>query len=231
MSYSSKNEYLKRYVEALPQVVSADEVNVEDSIIRYISLEIEKVGAVIARQLTVEDGPELYDFYFQGLSERARRLFIPYPLFHTPPSSAEELSQRIANWRKEDDWSAIIIEKDGGINGLGILKRFRTEQVTSGIAIRDDLLEMGLGYCLQMIIVGQARLLDLEKFHVKVISDNMASVRLHEKCGFKKTGIVPWNGYEDLRNYLNESDNSGKSKATERNIIEMVIELNDEERD
>jgi hypothetical protein len=87
---------------------------------------------------------------------------------------------------------------------------------------------MGLGYLLQMIIIGPARLLNLKSFHVKVISDNLASVRLHEKCGFKKTKTVPWDGYEDLLTFLNESDEDDQGKAADRQIVEMVIELNHE---
>ena len=69
----------------------------------------------------------------------------------------------------------------------------------------------------------QARLLGIKSFHVKVISDNTSSVRLHEKCGFRRTGTVPWDGYEDLLDYLNESD----EKPVNRQIIKMVVELKD----
>lgn len=218
---------LKKYLEALSQVVSISEVCIEHDIIKYIALEIKKVGKIIARQLDVDDGPRLFDFYFQGLSERSRRNFIPYPLFNTPPCSAEELSQRIADWQKEDDWSAIILENEDGILGLCILKRFHTEHVTSGIVIRDDWTGIGLGYLLQMIIIGQARLLNLKKFHVKIISDNQSSIRLHEKCGFRKVGFVPWDGFEGLRDFL--SANDPPDADTNRQIIKMVIELDDTE--
>lgn len=225
MSATYNTDELRRSLEALPQIASVGEMKVENDIVKYIAIETGAAGSVTAQQLDTDDAPALFDFYFKGLSERPRRLFIPYPLFHTPPSCAAQLAQRIADWKKEDDWSAIKLVKDKQIIGLGLLKRFRTEQVTSAVAIRDDFLKMGLGYLLQTIIIGQARLLSLKRFHVKVISDNIASVRLHQKCGFKKAGTVPWDGYEGLLTFLNESDYEGKGKAADRHIIEMVIEL------
>jgi len=227
--YSADN--LKRALEVLPGVASVGEIEVRDGIIRRITIRTRSVGNLITLQLDAADAPALFDFYFQELSEMTRRLFIPYPLFHTPPSSDEELAQRIVDWQKEDDWSALKMVKGNEIVGFGLLKRFRTPQVTSGIVIRDDFLRKGLGYILQTIIVGQARLLNLKKFHAKVISDNFASVRLHEKCGFKKTGTVTWDGYEDLRDFLDKSNYEGKSRADDRYIIEMVIELNHLETD
>ena len=227
MPASRKAEELKSILERLPQVTSVGGVRVRDSIIKSISIETKSTGRVTAQQLEVDDAAALYDFYFQGLSEKRRCFFIPYPLFHTPPATADELARRIADWKKEDDWSALKLVKDKQIIGFALLKRFQTEQVTSAIAIRDDFVRMGLAYLLQTIVIEQARLLNLKKFHVKVVSDNLASVRLHEKCGFKQTRIVPWDGYEDLLAFLSESDN-GTHKAADRHIIEMVIKLNSE---
>lgn len=229
MSNSYNADRLKHDLETLSEVESIGEIEVEDNIIKYISIVLKEIGKVTAQQLEVSDAAALFDFYFKGISEKPRRLFIPYPLFRTPPNSIDEMSQRIADWKKEDDWTALKLVKDKQIIGFGLLKRFWTEQVTSGIVIRGDYLKMGLGYLLQTIIIGQARLLNLKKFHVKVISDNSASVRLHEKCGFKQTGIVAWDGYEDLLTFLSENDNKkGGNEVVDRHIIEMVLELNHE---
>jgi RimJ/RimL family protein N-acetyltransferase len=214
---------LEQAVEKITGVLSIEKIRVNDGIIRYIAIESEKAGEVTVEQLDVSDAAELYDFYLSRISERSRRLFIPYPLFHTLPTSSGDLAQRIKEWKKEDDWSALKLVKAERIIGFGLLKRIRSEQVTSAIVIADDYLRMGMGYLLQTIINAQARLLGLQKFHVKIISDNQSSVRLHEKCGFKKVGIVPWDGYEDLRDFLSANDTPDAN--ANRQIIEMVIEL------
>jgi RimJ/RimL family protein N-acetyltransferase len=227
MTALSKTEELKRSLEAIPEVISVDEVKIEENIIKYLSIDTRAIGKVTVRRLDVNDAPELFKFYTEGLSEKPKKLFAPYPLFHTPPSSANELANRIADWGKENDWMAVNLVKDMRIIGFCMLKRFYTKSVTSGIAVRDEFFKKGLGFLLQKIIVEQARLLNLKGFHVKIVSDNLASVRLHEKCGFRQTKILPPDIYEEMFKYLSDSDKKNGKKAVERQLVEMVIDLNE----
>jgi RimJ/RimL family protein N-acetyltransferase len=220
-----KTEALQRALEALSQWVSVEEIGVEGDVIKTMSIETRSIGRVSVHQLDVHDAPGLFEFYVEGLSEKSSRLFAPYPLFQPPPGSADELARRIADWKKENDWSALTLVKDNRIIGFGLLKRFWTEQVTSAIAIRDDFLNKGLGHLLQQIIVEQARLLNLKKFHIKVVSDNLASVRLHERCGFRQTRILPPPLYEEMLKYLSDLDRGNGVEPVDRRIVEMVIEL------
>lgn len=225
MTALSKTEELKRSLEAIPEVISVDEIKIEENIIKYISIDTRAIGKVTIRRLDVNDASELFKFYTEGLSEKPKKLFAPYPLFHTEPRSANELAKRIADWKKENDWTAVNLMKDKRIIGFCMLKRFYTKNVTSGIAVRDEFSKKGLGLLLQKIIVEQARLLNLKSFHVKIVSDNWASVRLHEKCGFKKTRVLPPPIYEDILQYLNEKDKKNGIAPVNRRIVEMVIEL------
>ncbi len=228
MTASSKTEELKRSLEAIPEIISVDEIKIEENIIKYISIDTRAMGKVTVRRLDVNDAQELFELYTEGLSEKPKKLFAPYPLFHTPPSSASELERRIADWKKENDWTALSLIKNKLVIGFGLLKRFYTEQVTSGIVIRDEFLKKGLGYLLQKIIVEQACLLNLKGFHVKIVSDNLASMRLHEKCGFRKTRTFPQPIYEEILEYLRQRDIKNGNQAVDRQIIEMVIELGNE---
>jgi len=225
MAALCKTEALRRNLQALPEVVSLGEIEVEDNIIKYISLETRAIGGVTVHQLDIADAPGLFEFYTKGLSEKPRRLFAPYPLFHTPLSSADELARRIVDWKQENDWTTINLIKDKRIIGLCQLKRFGTEQVTSGIAVRDEFLKKGLGYLLQNIIIQQARLLNLKRFHVKIVSDNLASMRLHEKCGFRQTRVLPPPIYEEILEYLSDSDKKNGNEPVDRHIVELVIDL------
>ena len=225
MAAFRKTEELKRALEALSQVSSVHEIKIEDNFIKYISVETGSTGRVTVHQLDKNDAAGLFKFYTEGLSEKPRRLFDPYPLFHTPPGSAGELASRIADWKKEDDWTAVNLFKDERIIGFGMLKRFKSEQVTSAIVIRDEYLKKGLGCLLQNIIIEQARLLNLKRFHVKVVSDNLASVRLHEKCGFRQSKILPSAIYKDMFKYLSDNDKKKGDKTVDRHLVEMVIEL------
>jgi RimJ/RimL family protein N-acetyltransferase len=224
-------EELKSALEELSQVGSVGDFSVEGNFIRTIAIETESAGRMIVRRLEVDDAAGLFEFYSEGLSEKPRKLFAPYPLFHTPPGSTRELSRRIADWKKENDWTALNLIKEGRIIGFGLLKRFKTEKVTSSIVIRDEFLKKGLGYLLQNIIIEQARLLNLKRFHVKVVSDNLASMRLHEKCGFTQTRILPSNLYQEMFKYLSDRDQKNGNKAVDRKLVEMVIELEPVESD
>ncbi len=225
MTICCQTETLKHTLEALPPVVFVDEIMIEDDIILSLSIKTRAIGKITLCQLDIRDAPRLFEFYSEGLSEKARRLFAPYPLFHTPPDSANELAQRIVDWKKENDWIALSLVKDNRIIALGILKRFKTEQVTSAIVIRDEFLKKGLGHLLLSVIVEQARLLKLKGFHIKVISDNVASVRLHAKCGFRRTRILPPPLYEEILQYLSDSDKKNGVEAVDRHVLEMVIEF------
>ena len=102
MTICCQTETLKHTLEALPPVVFVDEIMIEDDIILSLSIKTRAIGKITLCQLDIRDAPRLFEFYSEGLSEKARRLFAPYPLFHTPPDSANELAQRIVDWKKEN---------------------------------------------------------------------------------------------------------------------------------
>lgn len=211
-----KTEDVKHILENLPQVTSVGTVEIEGNLIKYISIKTRSMGGVTVHQLDTHSSTALFDFYFEGLSQDSRKRFYPYPLFDTPPNSPRELSKRIKDWKRETDWTVLCLTKDKQIIGICLLKRFRTPQATSALAVHEDFRRMGLGHLLQTLVNAQARLLNLERFHVKVEPDNIASLRLHEKCGFNQTGMVPYFGYKD-------------GVRAEITVIEMVYELGHEE--
>jgi len=205
---------IRGVLEKLPGVVSVHGIEIKDSMAERFSLEKGEVGRLSVERLDVEDAPALFDFYFQGLSEESRNFFPPYPLFSSPLSSAEELSNRIREWKKEDDWTFLKLTQEEQIIGVCLLKRYKTERPRSGLAVREAFQGRGLGFLLQTIVNEQARLLRLERLYASVAPDNIASLRIHEKCGFKKTGrMVPHYSY---KNGVQEID---------RQDIEMVIEF------
>lgn len=216
---------LRQALGRLPHVLSIDEVTIEGSLIHYMSLKTAALGPAEICRLDVHSAKELFEFYTEGLSELPRRLFAPYPLFHTPPSTCDEMAARITEWKRETDWTALNLVCEKRIIAFGLLKRFSTEHVTSSIAVRDRYLKQGLGQLLQTIVVEQARLLKIKRFHIKVLSDNLASIRLHEKCGFNVTKVLPPSLYQDMLLYLGERDRRNGKPAVNRQILEMVIRL------
>ena len=211
-SLDAKN--IKSFLLKLPDIESIKEVEIKDSIIQKITLQSKKIGEVIINQLQIEDSPKLFEFYFYGLSQNARIFFPPYPLFSPLPQNPEELADRIKNWKKEKDWTVLKLVYNKQIVGICLLKRFKTDRPTSGLAVHEKFQKMGLGILLQTIVNEQARLLGIKKLTITLAQDNIASLKLHEKAGFKKTeNLVPHSTYVN------------GVKKIDRQDIEMIKEL------
>ncbi|MBI3040483.1 MAG: GNAT family N-acetyltransferase [Chloroflexi bacterium] len=208
-------ENIRSALARLPGVATVNDVRIKDRIIESISLENKSLGRLVLQRLNVEDSPALFDFYFRGLSEQSRNFWPPYPLFNPPIKSAEELATRIRDWQREDDWTFLNLLKEKQIIGACLLKRYQPQRPVSGLAVREEFQKRGLGFLLQTIINEQAHLLGLKKLYATLAQENIASRRLHEKCGFKQTGrLVPHFGYQD------------GNKVVDRQEIEMVQEFN-----
>jgi len=215
ISINSNAENIKNTLEKLTGIESVNEIKIKGKFIESIYIENKPLGRLFVHELNKKDSAALFDFYFNGLTERSRILFPPYPLFNPPINSVEELSNRITNWRKEDDWTFLNLVKIEQIIGVCLLKRFKTERPTSGLAVREKFQKIGLGILLQSILNEQVRLLKLKRLYVTLAQDNMASLQVHKKCGFKETGrIVPHFGYKN------------GIKIVDRHDIEMVKNFN-----
>lgn len=176
----------------LPGVVGVYEVRIKENIIQHITIQSKIMGKLIVNRLQIKDSPQLFDFYFHGLSETARFFFPPYPLFSPSPKDQEELANTIKNWKQENDWTVLKLLKEKQIIGVCLLKRFNTKRPTSGLAVHEKFQRRGLGTLLQTIINEQARLLGLKKLTITLAQRNVASLKVHEKTGYKKTGrLVP----------------------------------------
>lgn len=201
-------------IENIPGVSLLGKVKIIGNIIQEISIEKESLGSLLIRRLDKKDSSALFNFYFKGLSEKSRIFFPPYPLFSPIPKSANDLYAKIVDWQKEGDWTVLLLMRDSQIIGMGLLKRYKTKRPTSGLAVRENFQKMGLGLLLQTIINEQARFLGLKKLYVSMAKSNVASMRLHQKCGFKETGKL-------LPHYIYKNG----VKIIDRYDIEMAKEI------
>ena len=214
MEKSVTIEQIRQTLEKLGAVQSVHEIRIEDRMIESIIFESISSGELGLRRLTADDAPALFDFYIGGLSEESRTMFPPYPLFDTLPDSAEELANRIRKWKKEDDWTVLVLEKSGYIIGIGLLKRYGTDRPTSGLAVREEYQNTGLGMLIQTVVNEQARLLGLTKLYASLAQNNTASLKVHLKSGFQQTGkLVP--------HYIQKKE----TREVDRYDIEVVREL------
>ena len=211
MKNIEKEECLRKALEK-KLGLTVSEIELKDNFISHISFKNDIVGSAVVKKLHCKDSLSLFDFYLNGLSVKSREGFYPYPLFHVPPATPGELAERINKWENEKDWTVFLLYSGNIILGLSLLKRFSTKAVTSGLAVRDEYHGKGLGYLLQVLVVEQARLLSIDKFHVKIKPENIASLLLHEKCGFKRTELIPYFSYRN-------------GEKVEIPVVEMVKEF------
>lgn len=205
---------IKNILERLPGIESVSDIEIRDKIIEQIIFEKELLGELKISRLKVKDSPALFDFYFKGLLKKSR-VFDPYPLFSPSVSSVKELSARIKDWKKEDDWTVLKLVKDKKIIGVCLLKKYKREKPVSGLAVREKFRGMGLGTLMQTVINEQARLLNLKKLWSGTNQGNTASLLVHAKCGFRLTGrLTPHFTYKN------------GNKIIDRYDIEMVKEFN-----
>lgn len=211
---NSESQKLIVALTGLPRVRSVDAIRIKDKFIEQLTFDHETLGKLEIHRLKAPDALKLYDFYLKGLSEEARNLFPPYPLFSPPVSSTEELRGRIRDWGKEHDWTFLKLVKDDEIIGVCLLKRWSTGRPTSGLAVHEKFRNSGLGVLLQTVVNEQAVLLGLKGVYATVAPDNAASLKTHERCGFKRTGKTV--AHYSYKNGI---------KEFERNDVELSLEL------
>lgn len=183
---------IQSQLKALPGVEDVNEVKIKDKIIHHLTIQSKLFGKLEVSRLEIKDARKLFNFYFKSLSEKSRIFFPPYPLLSPPPKSPQELSKRIKEWKKEKDWTFLKLSRGLQMIGVGLLKRYKTDRPTTGLAVSEKYQNKGLGIYLQAIIEEQAKLLGLKKLVNTFAPDNISSIQLHQKAGFKETGrLVP----------------------------------------
>ena len=94
------------------------------------------------------------------------------------------------------------------------MKRYKTDRPTTGLAVSEEYQKKGLGVYLQTIVNEQAKLLDLKKLVNTFAPDNIVSIKLHQRAGYKETGrLVPHFTYVK------------GVKTVDRDDIEMIKEF------
>lgn len=214
LNKDSEKGDIQSQLKALPGIEDVNEVKIKDKIIHHLTIQSKFFGKLEVHHLEIKDARKLFNFYLKSLSEKSRIFFNPYPLLSPRPNSPRELAKRIKEWKKENDWTFLKLSKGSEMIGICLLKRYKTDKPTTGLAVSEKYRKKGLGVYLQAIVDEQAKLLGLKKLVNTFAPDNIASIKLHKKAGFKETGrLVPHFTYVK------------GIKQVDRNDIEMVKEF------
>jgi RimJ/RimL family protein N-acetyltransferase len=192
MIQTPSSERLELELQRLPYIEQVSNIKIKNNIIKSLTIHCPGLGKLILKQLQINDSTDLYDFYFRGLTKISRNFFPPYPLFSPTPKDPRDLARKIQAWKSEKNWTVLKLLRNKKIIGICLLKKYDTERPSSGLAVHKEFQKKGLGTILQTIINEQTRLLDIKKLTITLAPDNIASLKVHQKTGFKKTGnLVP----------------------------------------
>jgi L-amino acid N-acyltransferase YncA len=137
-----------------------------------------------SRIATVADAERIASIYNQGIAERIAT-------FETEPRSTADLEEQIRY--KGERFPTIVLEADGDLIAFATAGPYRLRACYGGIAehsVYVDQAHRGKGagrFALTALCDEYARL-GFWKLLSRIFPENVASLRLHEQCGFRVVG-------------------------------------------
>lgn len=150
-------------------------------------------GVLRTRLATPADAPAITDIYNEGIADRIAT-------FETEPRTPEQLAAQLAD--KGDRFPTVVVERDGRVVAWAGAGAYRARPAYAGVAEHSVYVARaarGTG-------AGRAALEALcrayaERGFWKIVSrifpENVASLVLHERCGFRVVGVYHRHGKLD----------------------------------
>jgi len=150
-------------------------------------------GVLRTRLATPADAPAITDIYNEGIADRIAT-------FETEPRTPEQLGAQLAD--KGDRFPTVVVERDGRVVAWAGAGAYRARPAYAGVAEHSVYVARaarGTG-------AGRAALEALcrayaERGFWKIVSrifpENVASLVLHERCGFRVVGVYHRHGKLD----------------------------------
>lgn len=111
--------------------------------------------------------------------------------FEEEPVEAAEMARRMGEVAAKFPWT--VHEVDGRVLGYAYANTWKARaayrhSVETTIYLHPDAVGRGIGYPLYMELLGRLQTMGFHAVMGGISLPNEASVRLHEKCGYKKVG-------------------------------------------
>jgi L-amino acid N-acyltransferase YncA len=132
--------------------------------------------------MTVEDGPAVLEIYGQGIA--------------TGNATLETATPDMAHWSTSHrrDCRLVARDGDGQVVGWTALTRYSTREVYAGVAWESVYVDAaaqgrGVGSTLLAALVVASEATGVWTLLAGVIVENVASLALHERAGFRRIGV------------------------------------------
>ena len=132
--------------------------------------------------MTVDDGPAVLEIYDQGIA--------------TGNATLETATPDWAHWQTSHrrDCRLVTRDGDGGVVGWTALGRYSTREVYAGVAWESVYVDAaargrGVGSALLAALVAASEEAGVWTLLAGVLVENIASLALHERAGFRRIGV------------------------------------------
>jgi L-amino acid N-acyltransferase YncA len=137
------------------------------------------------RIATMADAARIAEIYNQGISERIAT-------FETEPRSTADLEEQLSY--KGERFPTVVVESDGDMIAFATASAYRTRDCYAGIAEHSVYVDQahrgkGVGRVALTALCDEYARRGYWKLLSRIFPENVASLRLHEQCGFRVVGV------------------------------------------
>jgi L-amino acid N-acyltransferase YncA len=145
------------------------------------------------RLAIVSDAPAIARIYNEGISERIAT-------FETEPRTVEQLEALLRE--KGDQYPTVVVERDGAVIAWASVSSYRSRPCYAGIAehsvyVGQETRGLGAGLVALEALFTVAEQRGFWKLLSRIFPENVASLALHRKAGFREVGMYRRHGKLD----------------------------------
>lgn len=145
------------------------------------------------RIATVDDAPVIARIYNQGIEERIAT-------FETEPRTVEQVAELLRE--KGDHHPAVVVERDGAVIAFAWASTYRSRPCYAGVAehsvyVDRDARGLGAGLVALNALAEAFAERGYWKLLSRIFPENAASIKLHERAGFRVVGTYLKHGKLD----------------------------------
>ena len=147
----------------------------------------------MARVATMADAEAIARIYSQGIEERLAT-------FETEPRTAAQIEAQLAE--KGDRYPTVVVEHDGAVVAFATAGPYRNRPAYAGVAEHSVYVERnargtGAGRAALEALCRVYETRGFWKLASRIFPENVPSLRLHERCGFRVVGVYHRHGRLD----------------------------------
>jgi phosphinothricin acetyltransferase len=151
---------------------------------------VSSASSVVLRPSSDDDVPAMLDIYRHHIAQGVGNL----GAFEPTPFEADDLRARRKNMRKHK-LPHLVAAIDGAVVGYAYAVLFRKRPayrftVKHSIYVHPDRLHIGIGRALLVALIEACASAGFRQMIGYIDSTNVASLRLHEACGFRQVGYL-----------------------------------------